>query len=436
MRRVFGLDSLLPTLFAISFLITVFFKLDWWRDRLLDQTAFVSWSALVGLQLVIYAVAWRYLLCRGFVWAAPSTLTWQDFTGDNRTRAVSGRLWAVWSTLVVVLAYLTAFVSALHRAPPEVWYAGGALLGTSALVSLALARKEVLSRWAGTGWPVGLATLGVLVTTLDIPVTALYPVAALMGIAAVLAWRGTGPLLRPTVASAGRGLLVETWAGRVTRSMALSFIDPIMMMPSATSVGGRPLRRTVLPRLAWLGVRGRARYVGASVLVAVAVTSIRVAMPGLPEVALVAAGGYLALIPFAGGLGELWNSAGRRRWVGSSDLAVRAAHAAVLTGFTTAWGVLLASIFLLFGVSLSSLSWWALALVPASAIRTVTRPPISYDVVGVVDTPFGMVPTGLVKQTARGPDCGMIGACLLILMPLGPWTLVLVAATVVWGLLR
>ncbi len=184
MRRVFGLDSLPPTLFAISFLITVFYKLDWWRDRLLDQTTFVSWSALVGLQLVIYAVAWRYLLRRGFVWAASSTLTWQDFTGDNRTRAVGRRMWAVWSTLVVVLAYLTAFVSALHRAPPEVWYAGGALLGTSALVSLALARKEVLSRWAGTGWPVGLAALGVLVTTLDIPVTALYPVAALMGIAA------------------------------------------------------------------------------------------------------------------------------------------------------------------------------------------------------------------------------------------------------------
>lgn len=42
----------------------------------------------------------------------------------------------------------------------------------------------------------------------------------------------------------------------------------------------------------------------------------------MPVATVLGGAGYLAMVPLAGGLGQLWRSAGLRRWMGASD-AVR-----------------------------------------------------------------------------------------------------------------
>lgn len=77
--------------------------------------------------------------------------------------------------------------------------------------------------------------------------------------------------------------------------------------------------------------------------------------------------GWLAMVPLAGGLGELWRLSGRRRWVVRSDLGLRADHLIVLTGLAAIWAA-------------------------ACAVRTVSRPLTTYDNLGQLDTPFGAMP--------------------------------------------
>ncbi|MFL6140524.1 MAG: hypothetical protein ACJ72N_01470 [Labedaea sp.] len=134
---LFG-GALLPILFVIRFLIGAFFKLPWWRHALLGETT-MPWRAMVGLLLAVSAVAWRYFLRRGFVWAEPAVLSWMDFSGHGRSRAVSHRMWAVWCSLILVLAYAGALVAATYQAAPAVWVVASALILTSGLVTLALA---------------------------------------------------------------------------------------------------------------------------------------------------------------------------------------------------------------------------------------------------------------------------------------------------------
>jgi hypothetical protein len=218
--------------------------------------------------------------------------------------------------------------------------------------------------------------------------------------------------------------------------MSLTFLDLLLLLPSARAVRGRSLRRPTALRLAFVGVLGRARYGGAAVLLAIAVGVARAALPGLPAVILIAAGGYAALVPFGGGIGELWRNPGRRRWIDTRDLELRMTHMLVLAGLGLGWGLVVALVDALLGVSVAGSAWLALPLVVASVLRTATRPPMTYDNLMVTDSRAGQVPMRLVAQFFRGPDLGICGVFVLAVVALSPVTLAVLAALIAWCLLR
>ncbi|GAA1968991.1 hypothetical protein GCM10009754_47690 [Amycolatopsis minnesotensis] len=101
-----------------------------------------------------------------------------------------------------------------------------------------------------------------------------------------------GPPRRPAVANAGRTQLVDKWNERLVRTVAVTFLDPLMMPPSAAEVGGRSLGTPAVLRL---GVRARARCTVAALLSAVIVPVALVAWPRWPDVPLVALAGIVAI---------------------------------------------------------------------------------------------------------------------------------------------
>ncbi|SFP80202.1 hypothetical protein SAMN05421810_103466 [Amycolatopsis arida] len=379
----------LVALFAVGILITAFHRLDFWRDLLLAGSA-VPAGAVLGLVMAAWALGSVSLLRRSFVWAEPAALTWLDFADGDRVRTVSGRLWRMWSARLLAIGYVGALLAAVNTLPPVAWHAGAALLVAGAV--------PVLLAAAGVGWP----------------------------------W---SPLRVPVAVRAGRQRLVDGWAERVVRAVAVTFLDPMLMLPAARPVGGRSLRGATVVRLAWLGVLGRARYVGPAVLVAVTVGVAHVALPGLPDAVLVALGGFAALMPFGGGLGELWRSPGLRRWVDGSDRALRVRFAVVIGALAAGWALVLGVVVAALGAPLAGTAWLAVPLAAGTVLRAATRRPLNYANVGATDTPLGQLPVGLAAQAVRGPDLGIVGVLLLAVLPFGWPALVVAAVLTAWCVL-
>jgi hypothetical protein len=439
-RRFGGLFSgdtpTLVALFAIGILVNAFYRLDWWRNFLIGQSI-VDVHAALGLLVVGCALAWRAMLRRGFVWAEPAALTWLDFTGVDRARVVGRRLWSAWLIGVVAVGYGGALVAAACGLAPSAWISAAALLAGSAGLSLATVRRAPAAGTLEVAGPIGLAGLGVFVAVAGLAPVWLAALAGVLLVTACAVWWGSGSLARPVIATrVGRTELVEGWNERLVRSMSLTFLDPLMLLPSARPVRGHSLRRPTAPRLAFVGVLGRARYGGTAVLLAIAVGVAQAALPGLPVVVLVAAGGYAALVPFGGGIGELWRNPGRRRWLDTRDLELRMTHLLVLAGLGLGWGLVVALVNALLDVSVAGSAWLALPLVVASVLRTATRPPMTYDNLLVTDSPFGQMPMRLLTQFFRGPDLGICGVFVLAAVPLSPVTLAVLAALIAWSLLR
>ncbi|RBM23742.1 hypothetical protein DI005_02015 [Prauserella sp. PE36] len=372
-------------LFALGWLVTTFFQLDWWRAVLFAGSA-VPAPALLGLFAALVALGLGSLLGRSFLWAEPAVLTWLDFTGHDRVRLVSGRVWTVWSARLLVLGYVGALLAAAAGVPSWTWWTGIGLLGVGSLVVLPLAA-------------------------------------------------GVGPPLRlPVAVSAGRQRLVDGWAARVVRLVSVTFLDPTMMLPSAGPVPGRPVRSLVA--LALVGVLGRLRFAVPALLLGVVVALAHVALPGLPDAVLVGIGAFAALLPFGGGIGQLWRSPGLRRWLDASDVALRAWHAVVFAVLALAWGLVVLAGTLLLGSPLAGAAWLAIPLAAAAVLRTATRPPVDYDAPGITDTPFGQAPVRLVAQVVRGPDLGAVGVWVLAAAPLGLVTVLVTGALIAWCVLR
>jgi hypothetical protein len=439
-RRFGGLFSgdtpTLLALFAIGLLTNGFYRLDWWRKLLIGQST-VDVDAALALLVIGCALAWRATLRRGFVWAEPAALTWLDFTGVDRARVVGRRLWSAWLIGVAAVGYGGALVAAACGLPPTVWISAAALLAGSAGLSLATARRAPIAGPLEVAGPIGLACLGVFVGVAGLAPVWLAVLAGVLLVAACAVWWGSGSVARPVIATrAGRAELVEGWNERLVRSMSLTFLDLLMLLPSARAVRGHSLRRPTALRLAFIGVLGRARYGGTAALLAIGVGVARAALPGLPPVVLIAVGGYAALMPFGGGIGELWRNPGRRRWLDTRDLELRLTHMLVLAGLGLGWGLVVALVDALLGVSVAGSAWLALPLVVASVLRTATRPPMTYDNLMVTDSRAGQVPMRLVAQFFRGPDLGICGVFVLAVVALSPVTLAVLAALIAWCLLR
>ncbi|ATY15671.1 hypothetical protein CU254_38760 [Amycolatopsis sp. AA4] len=407
---IFSGDS--PTfvlIFGAGFLFTAFFRTDAWHRVLFGPSA-VDYSAVLGLVALCAAVGWRSLLRRGFVWAEPAELTWMDFAQVDRRRVVATRLAGVLTGFVVVLGYLAALMLAVGGSSLDWWRAAAALVAGAMILAFTTARRTAF-RFEAAG-PLLLAGAGVVVAAARLDaITVQYVGAALALCGLLLAFGGEA------VSGAGRAVLLDGWNARVLRAMAVTFLDPMMMLPESAPAGSWSLRSPTAFRLAWLGIVGRSRYASALLLVAFAVAVGHVAVPTLPGPVLVGIGAYLALTPFGAGLGVLWRNPGRRRWLGSSSRELVLAHGVALTAVGLVWCALLSVALLALGTAFSPLSWVTVALAVLSVLRTVTRQPVDYSSAGFVDTPAGPMPANLMRQLFRGPDLLAVG--ILVLAQLG-----------------
>ncbi|MCR6489455.1 hypothetical protein M8542_42230 [Amycolatopsis sp. OK19-0408] len=392
-------------LFGFGFLFTAFFHVDGWRQSVYGS-ARVDFPAVLGLLTLCCAVGWRSLLRRGFVWVEPAELTWLDFAPVDRGRVVTLRLLGAWTGVVAVTGYLAALLLAVGGAGLDQWRAAVAVVVATAVVAFTSARRTSL-RFDALG-PLVLAVLGLVIAAAGLgPVTVEFGAAGVLVAALPLAFGGE-PVTR-----AGRPALLAGWDGRVLRSVAVTFLDPMMLLPPAGPIGGVSLRRPTALRLAWAGTLGRSRYAGAAVLVGFAVVVAHIALPTLPGAVLVGIGAYVALMPFGAGLGELWRNPGRRRWLGSANRELVLTHGLVLAAVALAWTALLAAVTLAAGTTLGPGAWLAVPLSVLSILRTVTRTAVDYANPGFVDTPVGPMPANLTRQLFRGLDLQVIGIVVL-----------------------
>jgi hypothetical protein len=398
-----GDERTLAAFLGLGLLTMAFFRLDTVRDHL-------GVGSPLPFLLVMTAVAWWSFLPRSFVWLDPADLTWRDFGGADRATRIARRMTGGWLARVLALGYLLALLAAIVAAPVPWVLAGVALLAGAAVLAGAVARRPRTPH-AETAVPLALAAAAVVTSPGP---AVLYVLAAAMAVAGLLQHRPGPP---PT-----RQALVDGWRDRVLRVSGVHFLDLALMLPAARPVRPRPVTSGL--RLAWLGVLGRARHAPTAVLLALAAVAARRAFPALPDVIVFTVLCYLAVVPLTAGLGELWRSPGRRRWVGWSDTALRTQHLVVACLLAAAWGV---PVWLLGGWHAGVLV--TLPVVAACAVRTMTRKPPTYDNLVPVDTPYGALPLRLVLQTTRGPDAGLLALPLVHALPL--WGAAVVAAAAV-----
>ncbi len=392
-------------LFGFGFLFTAFFHVDGWRPALYGS-ANVDFPAVLGLLTLCCAVGWRGLLRRGFAWVEPAELTWLDFAPVDRGRVVTLRLLGAWTGVVAVTAYLAALLLAVGGAGVDQWRAAFAVVAATGVVAFASARRTSL--WFDAFGPLVLAVLGLVIAARGLgPVTVQFVAAGVLVAALPLAFGGE------PVSRAGRSALLGGWDGRVLRSVAVTFLDPMMLLPPSAPVGRFSLRHPASLRLAWAGTLGRSRYAGAAVLVGFAVVVAHIALPTVPGAVAVGIGAYVALTPFGAGLGELWRNPGRRRWLGSSNRELVLTHGLVLAGAGLGWAAVLAVVTFAAGTSFAASAWLAVPLSVLSILRTVTRSAVDYANPAFVDTPMGPMPANLVRQLFRGLDLQVLGIVLL-----------------------
>lgn len=405
-RWLSGDERTLGAFLVAGVLTMAFFRLDHLRAGL------GSGTDPLGVLLVLTALTWWSLLSRSFVWRDPADLTWRDFAVTDRASLVRRRLAGHWLGRQLTLGYVLAVLAAVVAAPPVWVLAGAAVLAGAGALALAAARTS-----ARRAEPVVPLLLAVVAVAAPGP-----PV--LFAVAAVLA-AGAVPLLgAPPVADAGRVTLVDGWRDRILRVTGVRFLDLALLLPAA-----RPVRPRRLPgglRLAWQGVLGRSRHVPAAVLLAAVAVVVHRAFPALPGLVVFAVPGYCALVPLVAGLGELWRAPGRRRWVGTGDTALRRDHLVVATGIAAVWAL---AVWPAGGWGPEVL--FAVPVLAATAVRTLTRRAPAFDNLLPVDTPFGALPLRLVLQTLRGPDLGVLA---LLLLQAAPWWVA--AGAVVVAVLR
>lgn len=378
-----------------------FFRLDGLRGSLGVAEPLV-------LVVVLTALAWWSLLPRSFVWLDPADLTWRDV---DRVGTVSARLTGRWLVRLLALGYVLALLTAVDRAPAATTWAGVAVLGGAGFLALVVVRRPRTSLW-----PEALVVLVVAAFAIA-GTTVLYVLASVLAVAAVVLFRpGTAP-----IADAGREALVDGWRDRVLRASGVQFLDLALLLPAARPTRPRPLTSGL--RLAWIGVLGRARHLPTAVLLGLTAVAAHHTVTALPDRVVVTVLGYLALVPLTAGLGELWRSPGRRRWVGLTDLSLRWHHFLVATLLAAGWA---APVCLLGGMAPATLA--AVPVLSASVVRTMTRKPPTYDNLVPVDTPFGVMPARLILQTTRGPDVGVVALVLMPGLPYWGVAVVVVAA--------
>jgi hypothetical protein len=428
-RWLSGDERTIGAVLAVGLLVMAFFRLD--RVREIIGVAPGPDLAL-AMVLVTTVLAWGSLLARGFVWLDPAVLTWNDFGAIDRERLIAWRLARGWLARLLALGYLLALLAAVVGLSRPWVLAGTAVIAATGLLTLGAVRRGRRDQRTEVIAALGLASLAVALRPSPV---VLLTAAALLTVPAVALLARSGPPLRPQIAGAGRLDLVQGWRDRLLRTVGVQFLDPSMLLPAARPVRAWSMRRPVGLRLAWVGAAARARRLPSAGLLALTAVAANLALPALPDVALFTLLGYLALVPLAGGLGELWRSPGRRRWLGHTDTGLRAAHVLVLTVLAAGWAVPVVGLGALAGAGWDLAVLLTVPLTAACAVRTVTGDPPDYDNPGSVDTPMGTMPVRLIMRTLRGPDLGVLTLVFVAAAPL-PVGLAVVACAVAVAVFR
>ncbi|WIX80845.1 hypothetical protein QRX50_08805 [Amycolatopsis carbonis] len=318
---------------------------------------------------------------------------------SHRERVLRRRLLAGWATRFATVAYFFVVAGVLIGFPPDVV---GPLALSVAVAALALvtARRRPLCGEAVL--PLAPAVLGVF------PDTPLWIFAAVAAAAAfLLAW---SPPLSPR-----RDTLVRHFRERLVRRTSTAFLDVWALLPA-----GRPVRwrraldgRFILTRYVVTGTLARRHALGLPVLLALAVTATHTTFPGVTSVWLLGLGSYLALLPFAAPIAQLHRVPGLRRWLDASEPRLRLVMASVLVALAACWTAAVT----LLGVPVTLGSLAAVVVAAYSVVRTVTRGPLEFSSMGLVLYEGVLIPTGLLRQLARGPDLLIIGLLLCGLLP-------------------
>ncbi|HSJ32829.1 MAG TPA: DUF6297 family protein [Longimicrobiales bacterium] len=187
-------------------------------------------------------------------------------------------------------------------------------------------------------------------------------------------WRRIGRVPTGRLRPAPPGIPGRTWA---------------LLQADVRRSGRRPLALS-----AWAGL-------------ALAQYALFVVAPSLAGMARLA-GTYLAAGAFTAGLRTISHSDGLRRALGGSDRALRMIHLAIPAAAAALWWILTRPAG---GPSTGPMEILLLSGVVAAVYRAATRPPIDYSA-PVVETPFGLLPLGLVLQLVRGPD--VLGGVLVL----------------------
>ena len=394
-------DRAVGLFLLVGLLVSPFFQAH-------DIRAELSTPAGAGLAVLLLALglAWYSLLRRGFVWLDPARLTWDDTT-DARIGVLGRRLWAGWLVRFAAVGYVAVLMAVLFggAGPAE-----AALFGAVALLAVVVGRRRP-GRW-GTlveyTVAAGLVVLAGVAALVAVPPVVLLVLAGAAVLASVAAWSR-----RPAVAVlAGRDELVAGYLRRLVRRVTVSVGDVLSLLP----VPG-PLRwpgvfagRGVAFRFVAAGVLARRSALLPSALLVFVVAVLHHVAPVINPVFLVGVGVYLACVPFAAGLAQLSAVPGLRRWLGSTDIRLRLATAAVLAVVAAVWLGLVA----VFAVPVTVSGCLAAVVAVGAVVRTVTRPALDFGNMGIAVTPSGyLVPVGLLVQLGHGPELLVVGIVLV-----------------------
>ncbi|SFO21955.1 hypothetical protein [Amycolatopsis rubida] len=390
-------DLVLALVIAVGLLGSPFYNTELVRSQLIGGAPVGALGSVLVLCTGL-ALAWRATLRRGYLWAHPATLTWDDFDGQ-RPVVLTRRLVLDWAARFAVAAYFFA-VSGMLIGFPSSLVGPIALFVVVAALALTMGRRR------------SFPGESLLPLTLALPlIVPLWTYVVAAGLASVALARSSSV---PHTAS--RDTLIRHYAERMVRRTSAAFLDVWALLPAGRPVPWRNALagRFIVTRYVVTGTLARRSALGLPVFLALAVVATHATFPAVTSVWLLGVGGYLALLPFTAPVAQLHRVPGLRRWLDASNLRLNAVTCAFLCLLAVLW----AGVVLLLGIPASVSAIVAVLIAALSAVRSVTRGPLDFSSMGMVLYEGVLIPAGLVRQLVRGPDLLVLGLIAASFLPI------------------
>ncbi|WP_406639716.1 hypothetical protein [Amycolatopsis sp. WGS_07] len=389
-------DLVLALVIAVGLLGSPFYNTELVRSQLIGGAPVGALGSVLVLCTGL-ALAWRATLRRGYVWAHPATLTWDDFDG-RRPSVLTQRLVLDWAARFGVAAYFFGVSGMLIGFPASL--AGPiALFVTVAGLALAMGRRRTFPGESLLPLTLALAL-----------VVPLWTYAVVAGLSALALSRSSS---LPHKAS--RDTLIRHYAERMVRRTSAAFLDVWALLPAGRPVPWRTALagRFIVTRYVVTGTLARRHTLGLPVFLALAVLATHATFPAVTSVWLLGIGGYLGLLPFTAPVAQVHRVPGLRRWLAASNLRLHSVTCAFLCLLALIW----ATVVLLLGIPASIGAVAAVLIAALAAVRSVTRGPLDFSSMGMVLYEGVLIPAGLVRQLVRGPDLLVLGLIAASFIP-------------------